>query len=359
MPMFKQQIRLCTSRDGVRLAYAVTGSGAPLVKAANWMSHLEFDVGSPVWSHMITALSAHHTLIRYDERGCGLSDRDVEDLSFDAWLRDLETIVDANGVEHFPLLGISQGASIAVAYAVAHPGRVSHLILHGGYARGRLKRDNLSPRLREEAELMNKLAELGWGQENPAFRQFFTTQFIPGGTAEQHAWFNELERVSTSPLNAARFMRVFNDIDVVALLPKVTCPTLVLHAVRDARVPFDEGRLIASEIPGARFVPLESGNHLLLDTEPAWRRWLDEVRAFLPAAAPVRDPAFTALTRRERDIVELIAQGRDNAQIAARLDLCEKTVRNHITSIFAKLEVENRAQAIVLARKAGFDRADA
>ncbi|MFS8976058.1 alpha/beta fold hydrolase [Cupriavidus necator] len=359
MPMFKQQIRLCTSRDGVRLAYAITGSGAPLVKAANWMSHLEFDVGSPVWSHMITALSAAHTLIRYDERGCGLSDRDIEDLSFDAWLRDLETIVDATGVEHFPLLGISQGASLAVAYAVAHPERVSHLVLHGGYARGRLKRDNLSPNLREEAELMNKLAELGWGQENPAFRQFFTTQFIPGGTAEQHAWFNELERVSTSPLNASRFMRVFNEIDVVALLPKVSCPTLVLHAVRDARVPFDEGRLIASAIPGARFVPLESGNHLLLETEPAWRRWLDEVCAFLPATEAVRDPAFTALTRRERDIVELIAQGRDNAQIAAQLDLCEKTVRNHITSIFAKLEVENRAQAIVLARKAGFDRAGA
>lgn len=360
MPMFKQQIRLCTSREGVRLAYAITGSGPPLVKAANWMSHLEFDVGSPVWSHLLTALSSDHTLIRYDERGCGLSDREVEDLSFDAWLRDLETIVDATGVDHFPLLGISQGASIAVAYAVAHPERVSHLILHGGYARGRLKRDlHLNPHLRDEAELMNKLAELGWGQENPAFRQFFTTQFIPGGTAEQHRWFNELERVSTSPVNAARFMRVFNEIDVVALLPRVSCPTLVLHAVRDARVPFDEGRLIASEIPGARFVPLESGNHLLLETEREWQRWLDEIHNFLPAPVAAADPAFLALTRRERDIVELIAQGRDNAQIAARLDLSEKTVRNHITSIFSKLEVENRSQAIVLARKAGFDRADA
>lgn len=358
--MFKQQIRLCTSREGVRLAYAITGSGPPLVKAANWMSHLEFDVGSPVWSHMLTALSSDHTLIRYDERGCGLSDREVEDLSFDAWLRDLETIVDATGVDHFPLLGISQGASIAVAYAVAHPERVSHLILHGGYARGRLKRDlRLNPQLRDEAELMNKLAELGWGQENPAFRQFFTTQFIPGGTAEQHRWFNELERVSTSPVNAARFMRVFNEIDVVALLPLVSCPTLVLHAVRDARVPFDEGRLIASEIRGARFVPLESGNHLLLETEREWQRWLDEIHNFLPAPVAVADPVFLALTRRERDIVELIAQGRDNAQIAARLDLSEKTVRNHITSIFSKLEVENRSQAIVLARKAGFDRADA
>ncbi|MGO4332157.1 alpha/beta fold hydrolase [Cupriavidus sp. 2TAF22] len=352
MPTRKQQIHLCTSQDGVRLAYAISGQGPPLVKAANWMSHLEFDVESPVWSHLLNELSLSHTLVRYDERGCGLSDRDVE-LSFEAWLRDLETIVDATGVDRFPLLGISQGASIAVAYAVAHSERVSHLILHGGYARGRLKRSP-DPRLREEAELMNRLAEIGWGQENPAFRQFFTTQFIPGGTAEQHRWFNELERVSTSPANAARFMRIFNDIDVVSLLPQVTCPTLVLHAVRDARVPFDEGRLIASMIPGAHFVPLESDNHLLLETEPAWLRWLDEVHAFLPPTHAGADGVFPVLTRRERDIVELIAQGRDNAQIAARLGLSEKTVRNHITSVFSKLEVENRGQAIVLARTAGF-----
>jgi pimeloyl-ACP methyl ester carboxylesterase/DNA-binding CsgD family transcriptional regulator len=357
MPMLKQQIRLCTSCDGVRLAYAITGRGPPLVKAANWLSHLEFDIESPVWSHLLQALSQRHTLVRYDERGCGLSDRDVDELSFEAWLRDLETIVDATGVDRFPLLGISQGASIAVAYAVAHPERVTHLILHGGYARGRLKR-NL-PHMREEAELMIRLAELGWGQENPAFRQFFTTQFIPGGTAEQHRWFNELERVSTSPTNAARFMRVFNDIDVVDLLPRVSCPTLVFHSVRDARVPFDEGRLIASLIPGARFVPLESDNHLLLETEAAWQRWLGEVRGFLPACTPVAARAFMMLTPRERDIVELIAQGRDNAQIAAQLGLSEKTVRNHITSVFAKLEVENRGQAIVLARKAGFAQTDA
>jgi len=355
MPMLKQQIRLCTTPDRVRLAYAITGSGPPLVKAANWMSHLEFDVASPVWSHMLCALSEQHTLIRYDERGCGLSDRHVDELSFEAWLRDLETIVDAMGVEHFPLLGISQGASIAVAYAVAHPERVSHLILYGGYARGRLKR-NPGPEMREEAELMIRLAEIGWGQENPAFREFFTMQFIPGGTAEQHRWFNELERVSTSPVNAARFMRIFNDIDVIDRLPLVTCPTLVMHAVRDARVPFDEGRVIASMIPNARFVPLDSDNHLLLETEPAWNRWIEEVRAFLPAPAQSTDPAFGMLTRRERDIVALIAQGRDNAQIAAHLGLCEKTVRNHITSIFSKLEVENRSQAIVLARESGFDR---
>ena len=352
MAVAKQQIRFCTSHDGARIAYASSGQGPPLVKVANWLSHLEFDWESPVWRPLLTELSRDYTLIRYDERGCGLSDWNIDDLSFEAWVRDLETVVEATGVDRFPLLGLSQGASIAVAYAVRHPERVTHLILHGGYARGRLRRSPTQQQ-RDEAETMNKLAELGWGRENPAFRQFFTTQFIPGGSPEQHHWFNELERISTSPTNAGRFMRVFNDIDVVALLPRVNCPTLVLHSSRDARVPFDEGRLIAGLIPGARFVPLEGANHLLLDTEPGWPRWLDEVRAFLPSA-PRADRVFPTLTPRERGLLELIAQGRDNAQIAATLGLSEKTVRNHITSIFAKLEVDNRARAIVLARDAGF-----
>ncbi|EKS70450.1 two component LuxR family transcriptional regulator [Burkholderia sp. SJ98] len=349
----RQHIRLCTASDGVRIAYATCGSGPPLIKAANWLSHLELDFTSPVWNHLMLELCGRHTLIRYDQRGCGLSDRDVGEISFDAWLRDLETVADASGLERFPLLGISQGASIAIAYAVAHPERVTHLVLHGGYARGRLKR-SCDPALHEEAEMLVKLAELGWGKQNPAFRQFFTTQFIPGGTPEQHHWFNELERLTTTPRNAARIMRVFNEIDVVALLPRVQCPTLVLHASGDARVPFDESRLLAGQIAGARFVPLDSENHITLESEPAWQRWREEVRGFLPSSN-VSDPAFSALTPRERDIVELLAGGRDNAQIAARLALSEKTVRNHITSIFAKLEVENRAQAIVLARRAGFD----
>jgi pimeloyl-ACP methyl ester carboxylesterase/DNA-binding CsgD family transcriptional regulator len=350
----KQQIRFCSSHDGARIAYATSGRGPPFVKVANWLSHLEYDWESPVWRPLLAELSRRYTLVRYDERGCGLSDWNVDDLSFESWVHDLETVVAAAGVERFPLLGLSQGASIAVAYAVRHPERVSHLILHGGYARGRLRR-NASPEQREEAEMMNKLAELGWGQANPAFRQFFTTQFIPDGTPAQHHWFNELERISTSPRNAGRFMREFNEIDVVDLLPRVSCPTLVFHTSRDVRVPFDEGRLIASLIPGARFVPLESNNHLLLDSEPGWRRWLDELDAFLPAAGDGQG-AFADLTPRERTLLELIAQGRDNAQIAAALSLSEKTVRNHITSIFAKLEVDNRARAVVVAREAGFGR---
>ncbi|MET0441313.1 MAG: alpha/beta fold hydrolase [Casimicrobiaceae bacterium] len=350
MQPLTQQIRFGASADGTRIAYATAGTGAPLVKVSNWLSHLEFDWQSPVWSHLLRELSTGHMLVRYDERGCGLSDWDAE-LSFDAWVRDLETVVDACGLARFPLLGTSQGASIAIAYAVRHPERVSHLILHGGYARGRLFWER-SPFSQEEAEVMIRLAELGWGQDNPAFRQFFTTQFIPGGSPEQHQWFNELERISTSPRNAGRFMRVFNAIDVVALLSQVACPTLVSHGIHDARVPFEEGRLIATHIPGARFLPLETQNHLMLEGEPAWQRWVEEFRAFLPAAAHA--PRFDALTRRERELIELIAQGRDNTQIAAHFGLSAKTVRNHITSIFAKLEVENRGQAIVLAREAGF-----
>jgi pimeloyl-ACP methyl ester carboxylesterase/DNA-binding CsgD family transcriptional regulator len=351
--MARQQIRFCTAPDGVRIAYAISGEGPPLLKAANWLNHLEYDWESPVWRRWLETVSRRHTLIRYDERGCGLSDWDVEDLSFEAWVRDLETVVQAVGLERFPLLGSSQGAPIAIAYAVRHPERVSRLLLHGSYARGLLKR-NPTPEKRAEVEAMSKLAEVGWGQENPAFRQIFTTLFIPDGTPEQHKWFNELERVSTSPAMAARFFRVLHDIDVSDLAPKVACPTLVSHSRSDARVPFAEGRLVAGLIPGARFVPLESRNHIVLEHETEWKRWLEEMLAFLADGAA--SGAFAALTPRERELVDLIAQGLDNAQCAARLGMSDKTVRNHVTHLYSKLEIENRARLIVLAREAGFGR---
>jgi pimeloyl-ACP methyl ester carboxylesterase len=341
-----QEIRFCTASDGVRIAYAIAGKGPPLVKAANWLNHLEYDWQSPVWRRWLEEMTRDFTLVRYDERGCGLSDWNAV-LSFEAWVNDLETVVDTIGLKRFPLFGASQGAPIAIAYAVRHPERVSHLVLHGAYARGALKRDP-TPQQREEIAALTKLIEVGWGKENPAFRQVFTTQFIPDGTPEQHRWFNELERVSTSPQIAARFFSVLSAIDVSALAPRVSCPTLVLHSRHDARIPFEEGRLIASLIPGARFVPFESRNHILLETEESYRRWFEEVRAFLEPA-PAADAALAVLSARERELVALIAQGYDNAQIAARLGLSEKTVRNHITSIFAKLQVENRAQLIVLA----------
>jgi pimeloyl-ACP methyl ester carboxylesterase/DNA-binding CsgD family transcriptional regulator len=267
-------------------------------------------------------------------------------------VNDLEALVDTVGLVCFPLLGSSQGAPIAVAYAARHTERVSQIVLHGAYARGWLN-CNPTARQREEAETMARLAELGWGKDNPAFRQFFTTQFIPDGTPEQHRWFNELERISTSPENAGRFFRIFNDIDVTCEAARVSCPTLVLHSNGDARVPFEVSRLVASLVPGARFVLLESRNHTLLEHEPVWKVWMSEVHAFLPAGV-VSDTTFGALSARERELVELIAREMDKTQASARLGLSEKTVENHITSIFAKLEVESRARLIVLAREAGF-----
>ena len=354
MSSSRQTIRFRTSLDGTRIACAESGDGPPVIKVANWLSHLEFEWDSPVWRHWLSELSRRYRLIRYDQRGCGLSDWNAP-VSFDAMMSDLEMVVDATGLDRFPLLCISQGAALGVAYAVKHPERVSHLLIHGGYARGRTKRASNDAE-RQIAEMMLKMVELGWGQSNPAFRQVFTARFIPGASLEQQHWFNELQRTSTSPANALRILEVVAHFDVVDLLPKVTCPTLVLHAVNDAAVPFEEGRLLASLIPGARFVSLDSENHLLLESEPAWQRFLDEVDAFLPGSVST-SPAFADLTPRERDLLDLIAQGRDNAQIAATLALSEKTVRNHITHIFAKLEVENRAQAIVLARNAGFGKA--
>jgi class 3 adenylate cyclase/pimeloyl-ACP methyl ester carboxylesterase len=279
---YEQKIQFCIAPDGVQIAYSKIGRGPPLVKTGNWMTHLEFDFESPIWRHLYRELARDHTLIRYDARGNGLSDREVEHISFEALVHDLETVVDAAGAEHFALLGISQGCAVSVGYAVQHPERVTHLVLYGGFAVGWNKR------VRTEAEkqkysAMITLMRLGWGQDDPAFRQLFTSQFIPGGSKQQADWFNELQRISTSPADAVRNFITNGDIDVTDLLTKLTVPTLVMHARDDARVPFDAGRRMAAGIPGARFVPLPSRNHLILEDEPAFGRFLQEMRTFLAA----------------------------------------------------------------------------
>src|SRR5262245_38783072 len=275
-----QHIRFCTASDGVSLAYATSGEGPPLVKAANWLSHLEYDWKTPIWRHWITELSRDHTFIRYDERGCGLSDWNIEEYSLDAWVRDLETVVDAANIDRFPLLGISQGGPIAIAYASRHPDRVSQLILYGSYAAG-LRKRRLAKEQLEEADVFLRLIHMGWGKEHAAFRQVFTSLFMPEATAEQAGWFNELQRVSCSPENAARLLTGFFELDVTNLASQLNVPTLVLHATGDLRIPFSEGRRLASMIPNARFVPLDGKNHILLKTETAWRVFLKEVRSFL------------------------------------------------------------------------------
>jgi len=278
-----QQIRFCRSPDGTRIAYATIGEGPPLVKAANWMTHLDYDWQSPVWRHWLEGLAHHRQLVRYDERGCGLSDWDVDDFSFDAWVDDLELVVDAMGLERFPLLGVSQGAAVAIAYTIRHADRVSHLVLFGSYARGRLARAVTDEQLREVA-LDLDLARVGWGRDDPSFRQVFTSLFLPDGTPEQWQAFNELQRRTTSPENAVRFLEVFARIDVTELAPQVRCPTLILHSRDDVRQPLASARECAALIPGSRLVPLDSRNHILTGSEPAWPVFLDELDRFLAAS---------------------------------------------------------------------------
>jgi pimeloyl-ACP methyl ester carboxylesterase/DNA-binding winged helix-turn-helix (wHTH) protein len=278
-PSLRQQVHFCTAPDGVRIAYADVGRGPPLIKAANWLSHLEYDWQSPVWTRLLHALAENHRLIRYDARGNGLSDWEVADISFEAFVSDLESVVEATGLQRFPLLGMSQGCAVSVAYAVRHPERVSHLVLYGGYARGKRRRG--SPRDIEQSNALLTLMRQGWGQENPAFRQIFTSLFIPGGTAEQMQWFNDLQRITTSPENAVRIRQAVDDIDVSELLPQVKAPALVLHCRNDAVHPFDEGRRLAAGIQGARFVALEGSNHVILAGDPAWPRFIEEISNFL------------------------------------------------------------------------------
>jgi DNA-binding winged helix-turn-helix (wHTH) protein/pimeloyl-ACP methyl ester carboxylesterase len=279
-----QHIRFCQATDGVHLAIATSGSGAPLVKAANWLNHLELDWESPVWSPLFARLAAEQRLVRYDERGTGLSDRDAAAFSFEAFVQDLETVADELELRRFALLGISQGAPVSIAYAVRHPERVSRLVLCGGFVKGWRKRGNAGDIARAEASVT--LIREGWGLDNPAARQMFTSLIVPDATHEEMRWFNELERASASADTAIRLLRVLGDIDVAHLLPQVTVPTLVLHSRGDARVPFEHGLTLARGIAGARFVPLDSRNHLILSHEPAWPRFIEEICAFLKEGEP-------------------------------------------------------------------------
>jgi pimeloyl-ACP methyl ester carboxylesterase/DNA-binding CsgD family transcriptional regulator len=280
----EQRVYFTHSFDGTRIAYAIAGNGPPLVKVANYMSHLEYDWDSPVWIHWLEELTREHRLIRSDERGTGLSDWDVEDVSFEAWVRDLEAVVDAAGLQQFPLFAMSQAGAVAVAFAARHPHRVSRLILHGAYARGWLNRDLTEEQIEEE-KLMISLMRIGWGRENPAFRQVFATQLFPDGAATEIRALERQMRVSVSPENAVRLESEMHRIDVRSLAAQIKAPTLVLHSRDDQGVPFAEGRLLASLIPNAQFVALESKNHLLTEHEPAWQKFRTALRSFLSGEA--------------------------------------------------------------------------
>jgi DNA-binding winged helix-turn-helix (wHTH) protein/predicted esterase len=274
----KQRISFCRSPDNVNLAYASVGTGTPLIKTANWLTHLEYDWESPVWTPLLHWLASKTRLIRYDGRGNGLSDKAVDDISFAAFVRDFEAIVETTGLEKFAVLGFSQGAAIAIDYTVRHPERVSKLIIHGGYSQGRIARGES-----EKGETVLSLLRHGWGDERSAFMRAFASLFIPNGSPEQIRWFADLQRATTTAGNAERIRRACDSIDVAALLPQVAVPTLITHSRHDNVVPLEQGRLIATSIPNARLVTLESENHVLLAGEPAWPKFLEEIETFLEA----------------------------------------------------------------------------
>jgi pimeloyl-ACP methyl ester carboxylesterase/DNA-binding CsgD family transcriptional regulator len=353
-----QEIRFLTASGGVRIAFARTGTGPPLVRAAHWLSHLEFDWESPLWRDFLAELARDRTLVRYDERGTGLSDRVVDDLSFEAMVGDLESVVDELGFERFALLGMSQGAAISIAYAVRHPERVACLVICGGYARGHAHRGR-TPEQQRDAELLLQLIRVGWGTPNPKFRRVFATMFLPDGTPTQYEAFDQLQRVSASPDIAYRLRSMFDGIDVTQICRQVRVPTLVMHVRGDGVVPFEEGRLLAALIPHSRFVSLEGTGHILVPDGPAWERFFTEVRAFLQEGASaggpagdvaagwsstrVADVALASLSPREREVMRLVADGRTNAEIADALVISPRTIERHLSNVYAKLGLDGKA----------------
>lgn len=341
----QQVIRFCTSDDGAQIAYATHGSGTPLVRTAHWLTHLEFDWKSPLWRHWLEDLGRDHAVIRYDDRGCGLSGRDVEDMSLDARVADLEAVVESAGVQRFALLGVSGGGPVAIRYTMSHPDRVSHLILYGAYARGRDARPGRSEDA-EQAELLISLIKVGWGGENPAFRRVFSTLFVPEASEEQMKWFDEAQRQSTSAENAVRLRRSRDDIDVTEDARQIQVPALVLHARDDAVIPFEEGRHLAALIPRARFVPLRGRNHILLADEPAWGTFMTELQRFIGPSVPAssrRRNQLAPLTRRELNVLQLVAEGLSNHEIAEQSFLSERTVERHLSNIYTKLGLSGKA----------------
>ncbi|HET9818608.1 MAG TPA: alpha/beta fold hydrolase [Rhodanobacteraceae bacterium] len=347
----KQRIRYVVTDDRVQLAWAEIGRGLPLVKAATWLTHLQYDLESPVWAHWIRFFGERFRYIRYDECGCGMSDWNAGDLALPKWVEDLECVIDAASFDRpFVLLGISQGAATSIQYAVRHPERVSHLILYGGYAVGGCKREDPASRALYQAVM--DVVGLGWGSRNPAFRRLFSERFVPQGSPRQIEWFNELCRRTTSSANAVGLLAARGNVDVRDELARVRVPTLVLHSSRDQVAPLSEGKFLASRIPGAVFVQLESHNHVLLEHEPAWREFQDAVLEFTgraSAMAAAEAAPMAMLTGRERMMLERLCAGRSNAQIAWELGIAEKTARNHISNLYRKLGVRSRAEAIVLA----------
>ena len=334
-------VRYTSSSDGTSLAWSKSGNGRPMVKAANWLTHLSYDLDSPIWSHWIEFLESHFTLVRYDERGCGLSDRRVENLSINYWVDDLEAVIDAAGIEEpFYLLGVSQGAATSVAYSLKHSDKVAGLILVGGYARGSNHR---GPVAAQNYKTVIDVFRLGWENENPAFQDVFTSRFLPGAPPEQRSWFTDLCQKTVLPETGADLLMARADVNVERLLPEVSVPTQVIHSRDDQVIPFEEGQLLAQKIPGSVMSALEGRNHIIQRDEPAWRAFSETLLDFTSSS---HTTVFSDLTKREQDVLRLICRAMSSKEIASSLQMSEKTVRNHTSKIYAKLELQNRQHAI-------------
>jgi pimeloyl-ACP methyl ester carboxylesterase/DNA-binding CsgD family transcriptional regulator len=351
-----QTVRFCRSADGVRIAYAVHGTGPPMVVSTCWLSHLQFDWESPVWRHFLADLGRISTIIRYDERGYGLSDWGVENHSLEARVADLEAVVESAGYERFALMAMSQGGPVALDYTVRHPERVTRLLFYGSYAAAMR---NPTPEELELGEAFEALIKVGWARPDSAFRRVFTSLMIPDATETQMRWLDDLQRVSTSTETAYRARRQRSAENCDDLLDRISVPTLVLHSRGDRMNPFDESRFLAAHIPQARLVPLESNNHIVLADEPAWDMLCGEVAAFLEpdrgrpgmSGRPARGDAAHLLSARELEVLRLAADGHDNDAIARELTLSVRTVERHLHNIYAKLDVSGRAaRAAAVAR---------
>jgi pimeloyl-ACP methyl ester carboxylesterase len=345
-------VQFCRAPDGVRIAYAVHGHGPPLLVSTCWLSHLQFDWESPVWRHFLTDLGEFATVVRFDERGHGLSDWDVTDHSLEARIGDLEAVADAAGFPRFALMAMAQGGPVAISYAVRHPDRVSRLLFYGSYScatRGMTDED------RELEDAFDKMIKVGWARPDSTFRRVFTSLMIPDATEPQMRWLDDLQRVSVSATTAHLSRRQRRAADADPLLPQLQLPTLVLHSTGDRANSFEQGRHLASSIADARLVALDSDNHIVLEDEPAWRVFADEVRGFLAADGAAGPPAAAriddVLSGRELDVLRLAADGRDNEAIAGELQLSVRTVERHLQNIYGKLDLQGRsARAAAVAR---------
>lgn len=354
MQSLKQQIRFCTSRDGTRIAYATCGGGPPLLWSPSWTHHLELDWESPIWRPWLDLLARRHTLVRYDWRGCGLSDQRSVEFSFENDVEDLAAVMTAARLQRCTLFGHEGAGAVCLAYAAKHPAAVERLVLYASPARGRFAR-GITPADVTEAETRLQVIQLGWHDEVPAFARFLTALHMPDASAERQTAYNALIRATTRPENAVAILKSFYRIDVAALVPQVRCPTLILHPRKDGIVPFEEGRQLAAHIGNSQFVPLDSRNHVLLDTDAAWPQFVAAVEGFLLSSGQQTRASglLASLTPREIEVLELVARGLDNGTIAKQLAISVRTARNHVSSILGKLEIHSRARAIVEARDAG------